>query len=96
MHARTARYRNSACRSGLLSNGRADELERRRGIEPAVVERTAGDRAREFCTRLQQRPHVVERGESAGRDHRNADRLGERDRGVEIEPLRRPSRAISV
>src|ERR1700759_5402794 len=51
-----------------------DQLERRLRIEPPVIERAAGDRARElFGARLQQGMHVVERGETAGCNHRDRD-----------------------
>ena len=39
------------------------QRQRRRGIEPAVIERAAGDGAAELLrARRQQRAHVVERG----------------------------------
>ena len=42
------------------------------GIEPAVIERAAGNRAFElFRARLEQRAYVSDRGEPAGSDHRN-------------------------
>ncbi len=59
-----------------------------RRIEPPVIERAAGDGAGELCrARLEQRLDVVDRGEPARGDHRNRDRLGQRDGGVEIEAL---------
>ena len=63
-------------------------IERGFGVEPPVIERAAGDRAFELLgARLEQRAHVVDRGEPARGDHRNRDRVGERDGGVEVEPL---------
>src|SRR5581483_3362064 len=68
--------------------GRADERQRRRRIQPPVVERAAGDGAFEFLgARIEQRFDVVERSKPAGGDHRNRYRLRERDGGVEIETL---------
>jgi len=66
----------------------ADKRQRRRGIEPAVVERAARDGTGELARpRLQQRLHIVDRRETARRNHRNGDAVGERDGGVEIEAL---------
>src|SRR5579871_581851 len=57
-------------------------------IEPAVIKRAAGDGAFEFFrARLQQRLHVVDGREAAGRDHRNGNALGERNRRIQIEAL---------
>src|SRR6187549_1707704 len=72
----------------LLSRGArvADQRQRGDGIEPAVIERTTGDRAGElFGARLQQRLDVLNGGKTAGGDHGNRDALGQRNRGVEIE-----------
>ena len=63
-------------------------FKRRGSIEPAVVERTARNGAGELLgARLQQRAHVVERGKPAGGDHRNGQRIGKRDGGVDVEAL---------
>src|SRR5579871_3012708 len=65
---------------------RADQLQGRSGIDPAVVERTADDGALEPSRpRRQKRAHIVERGKPSGSDDGNRNRLGERDRRVEIE-----------
>ena len=59
----------------------AIELPTPRRIEPAVIERAAGDRAGKFrASRLKQARDIVDRGEAAGGDHRDGDRVGERDR----------------
>ena len=70
------------------SRARADQRKRLGGIEPPVIERAAGDRAFELLrARLDQRLDVVDRGEPAGGDHRNRDRVGERDRRVPVDAL---------
>ena len=80
---RTLNMESSRCRA----RG-ADKRQRRRGIEPAVVERAARDGTGELARpRLQQRLHIVDRRETARRNHRNGDAVGERDGGVEIEAL---------
>src|SRR5580704_4682543 len=67
---------------------RADQPQRLAGVEPAIVEGTAGDGTGELRrTGLEYFSDVVEGGEAARRDHRDRDRIGERDGGVEIEPL---------
>ena len=66
-------------------------------IEAAVVERAAGDGAFEHrILRPQQRLHVVDRGEAAGGDDRNARRARQLGRRFEVEPFRTPSRSMSV
>src|SRR5215472_7470714 len=80
---RTLNMESSRCRARS-----ADKRQRRRGIEPAVVERAARDGTGELARpRLQQRLHIVDRRETARRNHRNGDAVGERDGGVEIEAL---------
>src|SRR5262249_43251193 len=65
---------------------RADEPQRFGRIEPAVVERAAGNGAGQFLgARLQQRCDVRDRGEPARGDHRDTHRFGERNGGVEVE-----------
>src|SRR5262249_24637315 len=65
---------------------RADQPQRVRRIEPAVVERAAGNGAGKFLgARLQQRHHVRDRSEPARGDDGDAHRLGERDGGVDVE-----------
>ena len=50
----------------------ADQFQRLRHIQPPVIERAAGNRAFEFLgARLKQRLDVVDRSQSARRDHRN-------------------------
>src|SRR6186713_2619848 len=56
----------------LLGRGArvADQRQRGGGIEPAVIERTTGNRASElFGARLQQRLDVLNGGKTAGGDH---------------------------
>src|SRR5580693_7353425 len=66
----------------------AQQRQRRRRIEPAVVERAAGDGTLQFLRAgLQQCTHVIERGEAARGDDRYGDLLGQRDRRIEIEAL---------
>src|SRR6185436_9020019 len=58
----------------------ADHSERLGGVEPPVVKRAARDGALElFRARLRHDPDVLDRREPARRDHRNRDRIGERD-----------------
>src|SRR5262245_29915761 len=69
----------------------ADQLEGLGSIEPAVVERAARDRAHELAgARLEQRLDVGERRKPARSNNRDADRLGERDGGVEVQALEQP------
>src|SRR5579863_5110138 len=50
----------------------ADQRQRGRRIEPAIIERAACDRAGKFLgARRQQRPHIVERGKATRRNDRN-------------------------
>src|ERR1700722_9893534 len=68
--------------------GVADQRQRGRGIEAAVVQCAARDRTGElFCARLKQRIHVVDGSKAAGGDHRNRYPLGQRNGRVEIETL---------
>src|SRR5882672_3037088 len=70
------------------SAGVADQRQRGCGIEPAIIERTASDRAGELSgARLQQRLDVLNGGKTAGGDDGNRDALGERNRGIEVEAL---------
>ena len=81
-------YRAEAQPKGSILNSHAprNELKRLRHIHPPVIKRAAGDGAGEFLgARLQQRLDVVDRGQAAGGDHRNRNRVGQRDGGVEIE-----------
>ena len=72
----------------ILAPRGADHLQRLRRVEPAVVERAAGDGAFELPgARLGHRLDVVDRGEPARRDHRDRDRVGERDGGVPVDAL---------
>src|ERR1043166_2052036 len=76
----TAATRGRRSANSVHGRGAADERERLRRVAAAGAERPAGDGAGElFCPRREQRLHVVERGQSAGRDHRNGDAVGERD-----------------
>ena len=62
---------------------RCDQRERSRGVEPAVIERAAGDGAFEpRIVGMQQRAHIVERGKAAARDDGNRDRTRERKRSL--------------
>src|SRR4051794_11483177 len=72
---------------GLLGRG-ADQGEGGCGIEPAIVKRAAGDRASElFRARRQHRLDVLDRGEAAGGNHGNRDRIRQRDGRTEIQAL---------
>ena len=52
--------------------GGGDQRQRLDGIEPAVVERAAGDDAfKPRIVRMKQGTHIVERGEAAARNHRD-------------------------
>src|SRR5260221_573995 len=68
--------------------GVADQRQRRSGIEPAVVERTAGDGAGElFGAWLKQRPHILN-GRKATRGYDgNRDPLGKCDGRIKVEAL---------
>src|SRR5262245_36225613 len=71
--------------SGLM---RRDERQRRRRVEPPVVERAPGDRTGKLArARLQQLLHIVDRRQSAGGDHRDVDRIRQRDAGIEVKAL---------
>src|SRR5579863_2376264 len=60
----------------------AQQRQRRRRVQPAVIKRAADDGALQFLrARLQQRADVVERGEAARGDDWYRDLFGERDRG---------------
>src|SRR6266481_3515770 len=73
--------------SGCCPSG-TQHRERLRRIEPAIIERAAGYGACEFLrARLQQRPDVVDRSQTARGDDRDRYRVGERDGGVEVQPL---------
>src|SRR5436190_5764491 len=66
----------------------ADQRQRGGGIETAVIERAAGNRARElFGARLQQRLDVLDRSKTAGSDDGDRDALGQRNRCIEVEAL---------
>src|SRR5205085_4885649 len=66
----------------------AQQRQRVGGIEPSVIERPARDGAGEFSgARLEQGLHVGDRRKAAGGDHRDRYLIGERDRGVEVEPF---------
>src|ERR1700732_2391500 len=67
-------------------------------VEPAIVERASRDRAGELSrARLEQRLDVFDRGQSAGRDYRRADRFCERKRSLEIKALEQAiARNVSV
>ena len=57
-------------------------------VEPAVIERAAGDRAGEpRAIGFEQALDVVDRGETARGDDRNLDRLGQRHSGRDVEAL---------
>src|SRR6185295_9066659 len=74
----------------LLSRGArvADQRQRGGGIETAVIERAAGNRAGElFGARLQQRLDVLNGCKTAGGDDGDGDALGQRDRCIEVETL---------
>src|SRR6266567_367149 len=73
----------------LLGGARvADQGEGIRRLEPAVIERTAGDRAGKFFgARRQHRLDVLDRGEAAGGDHGNGDGIGQRDGRIEVQAL---------
>src|SRR5882724_7214032 len=56
------------------------------GIEPAIIERASRDRAGQFPgARRKQRPDIVDRGKTAGRDDGYRDAFGKLNGGVEIE-----------
>ena len=58
------------------------------GVEPAVVERAAGDRAGEpRAIGFEQAADILDRGEPARGDDRDRDRLGERDGRGDVEAL---------
>src|ERR1700674_4635058 len=66
----------------------ADQPQRLAGIEASVIERAARDGAGElFRAGLQQSPDVVQRGKAARGDHRDRDLVGQRNGGVEVQPL---------
>src|ERR1700733_13834185 len=74
----------------MLRRGRclAQHSERLRRIEPAVIERPAGNGAGKFLGAwFEQGADVVERGKPARGDDRNRDAFGKRNGGVEIETL---------
>src|SRR3954470_2787901 len=72
---------------GLLGRG-ADQGKGGCGIEPAIVKRAAGDRAGElFRARRQHRLDVLDRGEAAGGNHGNRDRIRQRNGCIEIQAL---------
>ena len=63
--------------------------ERRGRVEPAVIERAAGDGALEDGGSGRDQPlDVVERGEAARGDHRDRHGVGERQRRLDVEALR--------
>src|ERR1700733_11458842 len=65
--------------------GATQQRERLRRIEPAIVERAASDSAGEFLrARLEQRPYVEDRGETARGDDRDRYGVGEGDGRVEV------------
>src|SRR5882724_11645164 len=66
----------------------ADQRQRCGGVEPAVIERAAGDGARElFGTRFEQRLDVLDRSKAAGDDDGNGNAFAERNRRIEAEAL---------
>src|ERR1700722_11080780 len=68
--------------------GAAQQRERLRRIEPAIIERAACNGAGEFLrARLEQRPYVVDRGEAARGDDRDRYGVSKRDGGVEVQAL---------
>src|SRR4051812_769143 len=73
----------------LLASARvADQSEGRGRIEPAIVERTTGNRTGELLrARRQHRLDVLDRGKAARGDHGNRDGIGERNRRVQIQAL---------
>src|SRR6476469_7387786 len=65
-----------------------DQRQRGGGVEPAIIERAAGNGAGElFGARLQQRLDVLDRRKTAGGNDGDRDALGQRNRCVEIESL---------
>src|ERR1700733_3057265 len=67
---------------------RANEPQRRRRVEPAIVECAADDGPFEFFRpRLKKCAHILKRGEPAGGDDRDRHRVGNGDRGIEVEAL---------
>src|SRR6476469_9930455 len=65
-----------------------DQRQRGGGVEPAIIERAAGNGAGElFGARLRQRRDVRDRRKTAGGDEGDRDALGQRNRCVEIETL---------
>src|SRR5580704_6016181 len=82
-HGMTRTLNMADCRPSGTQQG-----ERLRRIEPAIVERATGNGARKFFgARRQQRPYVIDRGETARGDDRDRHRVGERDGGVEVQAL---------
>src|ERR1700722_19479541 len=71
-----------------LGSGITDQPQRLAGVETSVIERAARNGAGElFRARLQQAGDVVHGGKAARGDHRDRDLIGQRNGGVEIEPL---------
>jgi hypothetical protein len=69
---RMARVRMGAGSGVMRLAGGGDQRQCVRGIEPAVVERAAGDDALEpRIVGMKQGAHLVERGETAARNHRD-------------------------
>ena len=81
---------DAVCRAARVAapRQRAQQRQRLGAIETPVVKRAAGDRAFELArARLGHLLHVVDRSEPAAGDHRNRDRVGERDRRVPVDAL---------
>src|SRR6185436_1463218 len=78
--------------ANLLGRGArvADQCQRGGGIEPAVIERAAGNGAGELLrARFQQRLDVLDGCKTAGGDDGDRDALGQRDRRIEVEALQK-------
>src|ERR1700681_2928589 len=79
---RTLNMDSLLCRSARV----ADQRQRRRWIEAAVIERAAGDGASEFFgAGREQRFHILDGSKATRRDDGNRDSLGERNGRIEIE-----------
>src|ERR1700693_6395341 len=70
---------------------RADQPQRLAGIEPAVIERAAGDGAGQLGgTRVQHLPDVAEGCQPARGDDRDRYGIRQRNGGVEVQALEQP------
>src|SRR5271170_5799252 len=64
----------------------ADQRQSGRRVKPAVVQSAADDRARKpVRAGRKKRVHIVERSKASRGNDRNRHRIGESDRGIEIE-----------